>query len=124
MSSRRRTWLLVGGLALVGLLFVAVFPARTYLDQHRQRQEVLAQIKATDAKNKALEKRIATLHTDAEVERLARAQYNLVRPGEEAYAILPTRQPPPPQAQPAPNPKPKSQPGWLGRTWKSITSIF
>ena len=88
MTRTRRTWLLVGGLALVGVLFIAVFPARTYLDQHRQRQEVLSQIKVTDAKNKALEKRIATLHTNAEVERLAREQYNLVRPGEEAYAIL------------------------------------
>lgn len=29
------------------------------------------------------------MHTDAEIERLAREQYNLVRPGEEAYAILP-----------------------------------
>ena len=122
MSKTRRTWLLVGGLALVGVLFIAVFPARTYLDQHRQRQQVLAQIKATDAKNKAIEKRIATLHTDAEVERLAREQYNLVRPGEEAYAILPTRQPSPPPAQPAPKPKP--DPGWLGRTWNSITSVF
>jgi cell division protein FtsB len=117
----KRTWVLVAGLALVGLLFIAVFPARTYLDQRHQRQEVVAELKATDAKNKALEQRIASLHTDAEVERLAREQYNLVRPGEEAYAILPTRQPPP---APAPKVKPKSGSGFLGRTWKSITSIF
>ena len=118
----RRTWLLVAGLATVGVLFIAVFPARTYLDQHRQRQEVLARIKSTDARNRSLEQRIRTLHTDAEVERLAREQYNLVRPGEEAYAILPTRQPPP--APPRPAPKPTSSSGWLDRTWKSITSIF
>jgi cell division protein FtsB len=120
--NKRRTWLLVAGLATVGVLFVAVFPARTYLDLHRQRQQALAQIKATDAKNKALEQRIRTLNTDTEVERLAREQYNLVRPGEEAYAILPTRQPQRP-AQPAKT-KSKSNPGWLGRTWHSITSIF
>ena len=118
----RRTWVWVAGLATVGVLFIAVFPARTYLDQHRQRQEVLAQIKSTDARNRSLEQRIRTLHTDAEVERLAREQYNLVRPGEEAYAILPTRQPPP--APPRPAPKPTSSSGWLDRTWKSITSIF
>ena len=124
MSRTKRTWLLVGGLALVGLLFIAVFPARTYLQQRHQRQQVLAQIKSTDAKNKALEQRIRTLNTDAEVERLARAQYNLVRPGEEAYAILPTRQPPPPPPQPPANAKSKSGSGFLGRTWHSITSIF
>ena len=94
MSRRRQLWILVGSLVVVAVLFVAVFPARTYLDQHRQRQEVLTKIKATDARNRALENRIRTLHTDAEIERLAREQYNLVRPGEEAYAILPTRQPP------------------------------
>ena len=35
------------------------------------------------------EPRSTASHTDAEVERIAREQYNLVRPGEEAYAILP-----------------------------------
>jgi len=126
MSKKQRTWLLVGGLGLIGVLFIAVFPARTYLDQHRQRQQVLAQLKATDAKNKALEKRITTLHTDAEVERMAREQYNLVRPGEEAYAILPTRSaaPPPTQPAPKPKPKPKANSGWFDRTWHSITSMF
>ena len=116
MTRTKRRWL------LVGVLFVAVFPARTYLDQRHQRQEVAAQLEATDAKNKALEQRVHTLNTDAEVERLAREQYNLVRPGEEAYAILPTRQPPP--SQPAAKPKPKSGSSWFDRTWKSITSIF
>jgi cell division protein FtsB len=110
----------VGALATVAVLFVAVFPARTYLDQRHQRQEVLARIKAIDSRNRALENRIATLHTDAEVERLAREQYNLVRPGEEAYAILPTRQSPA-AARPAP---PKPHADWLSRTWHSIASVF
>ena len=120
MKHRR---LVVAGLVAIGLLFVAVFPARTYLDQRHQRQEVTAEMRATDARNKALEQRIKSLNTDAEVERLAREQYNLVRPGEEAYAILPSRQPPP-AATPATAQKPKASPGFLGRTWHSITSIF
>jgi cell division protein FtsB len=123
MSRIKRNWLIAGGVALVGVLFIAVFPARTYLDQHHQRQQAMAQLKATDAKNAALEQRVRSLNTDAEVERLAREQYNLVRPGEEAYAILPTRKPPP---APAPAGKAKGTSGsnWLGRTWHSITSIF
>ena len=116
----KRTWLLVGSLATVVLLFIAVFPARTYLGQRHAREQVEAQIKTTEAANRQLEKRIQVLHTDAEVERLARAQYNLVRPGEEAYAILPTR-------PPAPSP-PKAAAhhsnGWLSRTWSTVTSIF
>jgi hypothetical protein len=113
----------VGALATVGVLFIAVFPARTYLDQHHQRQQVVAQLKAVNAQNKALDQRIKTLNTDAEVERLAREQYNLVRPGEEAYAILPTRQAPP-APQPAPTARAKARPGWFSRTWDSITSIL
>ncbi|MBV8981923.1 MAG: septum formation initiator family protein [Acidimicrobiia bacterium] len=118
----RRRWLLGAGLVAVGVLFVAVFPVRTYLDQRHQRQQVTAEMRATDATNKTLEQRIQTLNTDAEVERLAREQYNLVRPGEEAYAILPSRQPP--LAAPATTQKSKASAGFLGRTWHSITSIF
>jgi len=123
LTPRKRNWLVGGGVALVAVLFLAVFPARTYLDQHRQRQQVAAELKATEAKNKALEQRVQSLNTDSEVERLAREQYNLVRPGEEAYAILPTRQPPAP-ARPAANTKVKSDSGFFGRTWHTITSIF
>ena len=118
----RRSWLFVVGLAAVGVLFIAVFPARTYLDQHRQRQEVLAQIKATDARNRSLEQRIATLHTDAEVERLAREQYNLVRPGEEAYAILPSPTPPT-TAAPHRRAKPEHR-NWFSPAWDTVTSIL
>ena len=121
MTRIKRRRFVVAGLAVVGVLFLAVFPGRTYLDQHHQRQQVVAQLKATDAKNKALEQRIRTLNTDAEVERLAREQYNLVRPGEEAYAILPTRQPPPPPSTKA---KARSSDGFLEHAWKTITSIF
>ena len=46
-----------------------------------------------NSESERLEERIALLGTDAEIERLARENYNLVRPGEEAYAVLP---PPPP----------------------------
>ena len=122
MSRTRRMWLLIGAVGTVGVLFIAVFPARTYLDQHHRRQEVQARIDATEARNRALQHRIDTLHTDAEVERLAREQYNLVRPGEEAYAILPSRQAPPAATQP--KSEAKDNPGWLSRTWHSVTSIF
>jgi len=41
-----------------------------------------------------LRERIRLLNTDEEIERLARRDFNLVFPGEEAYAVLP----PPPKA--------------------------
>jgi cell division protein FtsB len=39
--------------------------------------------------NAALEARIAALGTDQELERLARQDLNMVKPGEIAYTVLP-----------------------------------
>jgi hypothetical protein len=46
------------------------------------------------AQNEAFEERIERLESDDEIERLAREQYNLAYPGEEAYAVLPAPLPP------------------------------
>src|SRR5207237_7410562 len=107
---------------VVAVLFVAVFPARSYLDQRRSRQQVAAQIRSLDARNRALQKRVQTLHTDAEVERMAREQYDLVRPGEEAYAILPSPAPPP-TAAPHRRAKPEHR-NWFSPAWDTVTSIL
>ena len=123
MSRRRQLWILVGSLVVVAVLFVAVFPARTYLDQRHARQQVAAQIKLLDARNRALQKRVQTLHTDAEVERLAREQYDLVRPGEEAYAILPSPTPPTTAAPHRRQAQPDHR-NWFSRAWDTVTSIL
>ncbi len=86
---RRLVRLLVATLALLAVLFVAGFPARTYLDQQRALASTSDRLEVLRKSNKALEARADELHRDAAVERLVREQYNLVRPGEEAYAILP-----------------------------------
>jgi cell division protein FtsB len=52
----------------------------------------LAELAGVEAVNAAYRDRIDALNTDEEIERRARAEYNLVRPDEEAYAVLP---PPP-----------------------------
>ena len=89
----RRIWPLLVGVTLVGILFLGVFPTRTYLSQRASLQQAEEQDRVLAEQNRLLEERIALLRTDAEIERLAREQHNLVRPGEEAYALLP---PPPP----------------------------
>ena len=90
----RRAWPVVAGVVLVGALFLAVFPTRTWLDQRRQRRAVAERVAVLEEQNRRLATRIETLHTDTEIERLAREQYNLVRPGEEAYALLPAAEGP------------------------------
>lgn len=101
-ASRRRGWrragrlvgLCGGGVVVLGLLAVAVFPTQTYLDQRRDTHEAEQRLAVLRDQNAAYEKRIAGLEAPAEIERLAREQYNLVFPGEEAYAVLPAPLPP------------------------------
>ena len=85
---------LAGAIAFVIVLVVAVFPTSIYLDQRSHTAETEQQLAVLRAQNTAYEQRIARLKTPAEIERLAREQYNLVFPGEEAYAVLPTPLPP------------------------------
>jgi cell division protein FtsB len=78
-----------GGAALCALLAVTVFPTSTYLDQRRDTAEVEQRLAVLRDQNDVYEDRIDRLETPGEIERLAREQYNLVFPGEEAYAVLP-----------------------------------
>jgi cell division protein FtsB len=120
LGHRRLRLLFVVALVVAGILFTLGTPARTWYDQ---RQEIAAAREGNvvlEEQSRQLEGRAAELRTDAEVERIAREQYGLVRPGEEAFGILPAPgsgagQPPPP-APPPPEPRP-----WWERAWDTVT---
>lgn len=80
---------IVLALAAVVVLFVAVYPTQALLDQQREARESNAELRAVESENAELGERIAELQTDAAIEQLARDEYGLVYPGEEAYAVLP-----------------------------------
>jgi len=104
---------------VVGMLFLAVFPARTYLRQRHSLSAAKARLHVLAQQNTALDKQVKKLHTDSEIERLARQQYNLVRPGEEAYAILPG-----PEAAHTHTVKatpPKKHKGFWSRAWDDVS---
>ena len=101
MRGRRLLGLLLASVVLAGLLFLFILPGRTYLSQHRNLSAAAARIRVMNAENAKLEQRVKQLQTNAEIERLAREQYGLVKPGEQAYAILPPKPTvPPPRASP------------------------
>ena len=75
--------------ASAAVLGVGVVPGRDWLDQRSTTGELLAELAEVEAVNAAYRDRIDALNTDEEIERRARAEYNLVRPDEEAYAVLP-----------------------------------
>ena len=114
--ARRAVWPFLVSVAIVGVLFLLVFPARTYLAQRRSLAAAESRLKVLRSENKALDERAAKLHDDSEIEQLARQQYGLVKPGEEAYAILPAPQPPAPAPE---KPKPPQR-NWLEHLWHAV----
>lgn len=117
---RRTAWAVVASVILVGVLFVAVFPSRTYLAQQGSIAAAKEKVMVLAAENDRLAGRVQRLNTDGEIERLAREQYNLVRPGEEAYAILPSRPAPPPRAEKRRPPK-EDDKGLLSKVWSGLS---
>jgi cell division protein FtsB len=121
---RRQPWLVVSLLAVVGVLVLGAFPTRAYLDQLEQRRELADRVQTLGTANEELTAQVEHLRTDEAVERLARERYQLVRPGEEAYTILPQATPDAAPASIAPTAAPESRPSWLSRAWTKVTSIF
>ena len=112
----------VACLALVAVVFLAVFPTRALLDQARARRDAKVELHALVARNRALDGEARRLGTDAEIERLARTHYNLVRPGEEAYAVLPSRDDPPVRVTPRLAGQASPRRPWWARAWERLRS--
>jgi cell division protein FtsB len=74
---------------VIGALFAFVFPTRAYLDQHRQTNTAAQRLELLRKHNAQLAAERKRLESDAEVQRIARERYNLVLPGEKAYAVVP-----------------------------------
>ncbi|MFP5326519.1 MAG: FtsB family cell division protein [Acidimicrobiia bacterium] len=119
----RLFWPLVVSVLLVGALFLFVFPTRTWLQQRQQIDAAEARLEVLDDQNRRLSARVNELQTDAEVERIAREQYQLVRPGEEAYAILPAPGAPADEeiASIDENLEPAEEESWWRRAWEWIS---
>jgi cell division protein FtsB len=89
MSRGARARLALCALALVAILFVFVFPTRSYLAQRRQVSSAQHDVNVLRAQNDELAAQAALLQTPAEIERMAREQFHLVFPGETVYDIVP-----------------------------------
>jgi cell division protein FtsB/cell division protein DivIC len=88
---RKQRWGWVLAVLLLGALALTVsgiLPFRQMLLQQRSIDRAQDQLAALEAENGTLTEDIAMLGTDAEIERIAREQYGLVRPGEIAYVVV------------------------------------
>jgi cell division protein FtsB len=88
---------LLGGIIVVALLFAFVFPARTLLAQRQRSDEERERLELLREQTRKLEQETVRLQDNAEIERIAREQYNFLLPGERPYVVVP----PPTSAPPA-----------------------
>ena len=80
--------------ALLGLLAFTVFPTRELFEQRAATRRAQERLDYLTEQTDALKARADKLNSDEEIERLAREDYGLVMPGEEAYVVLPPPLPP------------------------------
>jgi cell division protein FtsB len=91
---RRAAQVRRGRVALVAAVVVAVavvvawFPASALYHQRAAVNATAAQLQALRAQDRALAVEQQSLSLPAEIERLARQQYQLVNPGQQAYQVL------------------------------------
>jgi len=88
--SRRLVLVLVAVTAAAAALPLGVVPFRDWLEQRDRTEALRIEVEAVEAVNRGYVERIDALGTDQEVERLAREDYGLIRPDEEAYAVTPS----------------------------------
>jgi cell division protein FtsB len=75
-------------LLLMGVLFSSVYPVRRYFAVRTSIAQLRSEERALDQQQQELTKREMLLQTDAEVERIAREDLAMVRPGEVAFAVV------------------------------------
>ena len=79
----------VAVMLLVGLAIVlaGVFPFRQLIAQERLVDNTRAELESLVAENEQLQQQIDAVQSSAELERIAREQYGMARPGETTYVV-------------------------------------
>jgi cell division protein FtsB len=120
---RRTVWQVLAAMLVVVVLFVGVFPTRAWFAQRSSADAATEQLEVLRGESEVLRQRVEELRDEEEIERLAREQYNLVRPGEEAYAILPG-----PDSEPLIDdevePAEPDDRNVFQRAWDGVTGLF
>jgi cell division protein FtsL len=94
-------------LVLVGAMYLFAYPTRTYLAQRSQIALQERTISVLQAENARLASERSALQSDATIVEIARAEYGLVLPGQQAFMVLPSQaKAPPPPAPRAPEHRP------------------
>ena len=115
--------LVVASIALAAAVFLFILPTRTYLAQRHSLSAAETRLRVFGDQNAQLAASATRLQTDAEIERVARENYGLVKPGEKAYLMVPpprTTASAPASAsagQPKARTERRARPGFFSRLW-------
>jgi cell division protein FtsB len=85
----RSRLVLVGAMVASAIVLFAWFPAGSLLSQRSNLRGTEAELNALHAQDSALAQEHKNLSDAGEIGRLAREQYQLVSPGQQAYEVLP-----------------------------------
>jgi cell division protein FtsB len=88
-SVRTRRLMLGGSVAFSAVVLFAWFPASSLFSAHANLKATQGQLASLHAQDAALAQEQKNLTDSNEIERIAREQYQLVSPGQEAYEVLP-----------------------------------
>jgi cell division protein FtsB len=105
-------------LVMFALAATAVYPLRQYVSQQDRIERLQAKQQALQAENARLEALRKRLRDPAYVQQLAKRDYHVVEPGEEAWLITGE---PPTMAQPAGDAVPQPDQPWYKRVWQRAT---
>jgi len=88
--ARRRGFVaLFASVTVAAVVLVAWFPAGALIDQHETFASATSTLTQLKAEDRALSLESKNLSTSSEIARIARQQYQLVVPGEQAFQVLP-----------------------------------
>ena len=78
----------LAGLFVIGLL-AYFFPVRTYLEQQHRIDVAEERVRILDQQTAALEAQRKRAEAPAEIVRIARDRFGMVKPGEQPWAVVP-----------------------------------
>jgi cell division protein FtsB len=81
--------LAIATLVLIGALFLFVFPTTAVLDQRGKLSDAKERLSVLKEQTRKLADESKRLESDSEIERIARDRFNMVKPGEQAWAVVP-----------------------------------
>ena len=86
---RRLGYLSIIAVSLLSLMLLGIIPVQEWFEVRDVRDELLVELAKVEKLNDSYRVSIDALKTDEEIERIARSEYNLIKPHEEAYYVVP-----------------------------------